>query len=78
MLDRFKRNISYLRISVTDRCNFRCIYCMPAEGVPLKKHEDIMSFDEIVEVVSNWPRYAKNAEVKASQIQAIGNTHRLL
>ncbi len=34
--------------------------------------------DEIVEVVSNWPRYAKNAEVKASQIQAIGNTHRLL
>ena len=34
--------------------------------------------DEVVEVVSNWPRYAKNAEVKASQIQAIGNTHRLL
>jgi len=51
MFDRYNRHISYLRISVTDRCNFRCIYCMPAEGVPLKKHEDILSFDEIAEVV---------------------------
>jgi len=51
MLDRFNRRINYLRISVTDRCNFRCVYCMPAEGVPLKKHEDILSFDEIVEIV---------------------------
>lgn len=51
MFDRFNRRINYLRISVTDRCNFRCIYCMPAEGVPLKKHEDILSFDEIADVV---------------------------
>ena len=51
MFDRYNRHITYLRISVTDRCNFRCEYCMPAEGVPLKKHEDILSFDEIVEVV---------------------------
>ena len=51
MLDRFNRRINYLRISVTDRCNFRCTYCMPAEGVPLKKHEDILSFDEITEIV---------------------------
>ena len=51
MLDRFKRQINYLRISVTDRCNFRCTYCMPAEGVPLKKHEDILSFAEIAEIV---------------------------
>ena len=51
MLDRYNRHINYLRISVTDRCNFRCVYCMPAEGVPLKKHEDILSFDEITEVV---------------------------
>lgn len=51
MLDRFNRKISYLRISVTDRCNFRCTYCMPAEGLPLKKHSDILSFDEIIEVV---------------------------
>ncbi len=51
MLDRYNRKINYLRISVTDRCNFRCTYCMPAEGVPLKKHSDILSFDEIAEVV---------------------------
>lgn len=51
MLDRFNRKINYLRISVTDRCNFRCQYCMPAEGVPLKKHEDILSFKEIEKIV---------------------------
>lgn len=51
MLDRYNRKINYLRISVTDRCNFRCTYCMPEEGVPLKKHSDILSYDEIVEIV---------------------------
>ena len=51
MFDHFNRRINYLRISVTDRCNFRCTYCMPAEGVPLKKHEDILSFGEITDVV---------------------------
>jgi len=51
MYDRFNRRISYLRISVTDRCNFRCVYCMPAEGVPLKKNADILSFDEIADIV---------------------------
>ncbi len=47
MLDRFERNINYLRISVTDRCNLRCIYCMPEEGVRLIRHEDILTYDEI-------------------------------
>ncbi len=47
MLDRFERNINYLRISVTDRCNLRCIYCMPEEGVSLIRHEDILTYDEI-------------------------------
>lgn len=51
MLDPYNRQINYLRISVTDRCNFRCTYCMPAEGVPLKKRKDILSFDEITEIV---------------------------
>ncbi len=51
MLDRYNRRINYLRISVTDRCNFRCTYCMPADGVPLKKHSDILSYDEIVDIV---------------------------
>lgn len=51
MYDRFNRNITYLRISVTDRCNLRCVYCMPEEGINLLRHEDILTFDEIVEVV---------------------------
>lgn len=49
MLDRFNRKINYLRISVTDRCNLRCVYCMPVEGVELMPHNDILSFEEIVE-----------------------------
>ena len=47
MLDRFDRQINYLRISVTDRCNLRCVYCMPSEGIQLLKHTDILTFDEI-------------------------------
>lgn len=47
MLDRYNRNINYLRISVTDRCNLRCTYCMPEEGIHLLHHRDILTFDEI-------------------------------
>lgn len=47
MLDRFNRHINYLRISVTDRCNLRCTYCMPEDGIKLLKHNDILSFEEI-------------------------------
>jgi cyclic pyranopterin phosphate synthase len=47
MLDRFNRNLNYLRISVTDRCNLRCTYCMPEEGIQLFRHDEILSFDEI-------------------------------
>ena len=50
MLDRFDRKINYLRISVTDRCNLRCVYCMPEGGVALLSHDDILSFEEILEV----------------------------
>jgi cyclic pyranopterin phosphate synthase len=51
MLDLYKRSIDYLRISVTDRCNLRCTYCMPEEGVKLLRHEDILTYEEILEVV---------------------------
>ena len=47
MFDRFNRNLNYLRISVTDRCNLRCRYCMPEEGIKLFQHKEILSFDEI-------------------------------
>jgi GTP 3',8-cyclase len=51
MLDRYNRNINYLRISVTDRCNLRCRYCMPCEDFVMLSHNDILTFDEITEVV---------------------------
>ena len=50
MFDNYNRHITYLRVSVTDRCNLRCVYCMPSEGVKLMSHNDILSFDEIVDV----------------------------
>ena len=49
--DSFQRHINYLRISVTDRCNLRCIYCMPPEGIPLVPHSEILSYEEISLVV---------------------------
>ena len=47
MYDRFDRELNYLRISVTDRCNLRCRYCMPEEGITLLRHDEILSYDEI-------------------------------
>jgi cyclic pyranopterin phosphate synthase len=51
MLDRFGRNIDYLRVSLTDRCNLRCIYCMPETGVEKLCHEDILRYEETIKVV---------------------------
>ena len=45
--DAFGRRIDYLRISVTDRCNLRCVYCMPPDGVAWKGHDEVLSFEEI-------------------------------
>lgn len=51
MKDKYERNIEYLRISVTDRCNLRCRYCMPEEGIKNKRtHSDMLSLEEIYEV----------------------------
>ena len=49
--DGFGRGITYLRISVTDKCNFRCVYCMPEEGVPARAHGDLLSAEEIARFV---------------------------
>lgn len=51
MRDGEGRAIEYLRLSVTDRCNCRCAYCMPAGGVPMLRHEDVCSFEELAEIV---------------------------
>lgn len=48
MIDKFGREINYLRISLTDRCNLRCRYCMPADGAHLIPHSEILSFEEIL------------------------------
>jgi cyclic pyranopterin phosphate synthase len=50
--DRFGRTINYLRISVTDRCNLRCVYCMPPEGVPWQPHDNILRYEEIARIAS--------------------------
>src|ERR1035437_2854558 len=51
MLDKHGRNINYMRISVTDRCNYRCIYCMPKEGEENREHCNILRYEEILKVV---------------------------
>lgn len=50
--DSFQRPINYLRVSVTDRCNLRCLYCMPPEGIPLLPREEVLSYEEITAVVA--------------------------
>ena len=49
--DTFSRVIDYMRISITDRCNLRCVYCMPQKGVDLFEHKEILSYEEILRVV---------------------------
>lgn len=50
MEDRFRRQIDYLRISITDRCNLRCIYCMPPQGITSRSREEILRMEEILRV----------------------------
>src|ERR671914_3017921 len=51
LVDQFGRRIEYLRISVTDRCNFRCLYCMPPEGLEWLPKDEILSYEEIAAIV---------------------------
>ena len=51
MIDRFGREINYMRVSVTDKCNLRCRYCMPAEGVCKKNHDEMLTEEEIITAV---------------------------
>jgi cyclic pyranopterin phosphate synthase len=51
LIDPFQRSISYLRVSVTDRCNLRCVYCMPEEGVPFVPHQEILTLEEIARII---------------------------
>lgn len=50
LIDNYNRHINYLRISVTDRCNLRCVYCMPKEGLSQIGHDDVLRYEEILRV----------------------------
>lgn len=56
MIDQFGRRVQYLRISVTDKCNLRCVYCMPMEGLPWLKREQLLSYEEITQIVSTMAK----------------------
>ncbi len=60
MKDRYNRTIDYLRISVTDRCNLRCVYCMPETGVPSMDHNDILTYEEIIQIAAVAKRLGVN------------------
>lgn len=60
MRDGYNRCIDYLRISVTDRCNFRCAYCMPPDGVKLLDHADILAYEEILYLIRVFNKYGVN------------------
>lgn len=60
MIDKHSRKISYLRISVTDLCNLRCVYCMPPGGTELSRKEKILSFEEILKIIKHGVRLGIN------------------
>ena len=61
--DGFGRGINYLRISVTDKCNFRCVYCMPETGVPARAHGELLTAEEIA-------RFVRRSEEHTSELQS--------
>ncbi len=56
LIDTFGRRHTYLRVSITERCNLRCLYCMPAAGIPLKPREELLTFEEIIRLVRVFAR----------------------
>lgn len=52
LIDKHNRHLNYLRISITDRCNLRCLYCMPREGLAKLRHEDILTYEEILRLAT--------------------------
>ncbi|MDP2210081.1 MAG: GTP 3',8-cyclase MoaA [Bacteroidota bacterium] len=66
LIDSFNRQHNYLRISVTDRCNLRCVYCQPADGIELRQRSEILTFDEIERVAKLF------AEIGVNKIRITG------
>ena len=61
MKDSEGRNIEYIRVSITDKCNLRCLYCMPEDGVEYLRHDDLLSFEELRRVVACMARLGVHA-----------------
>ena len=86
LIDKYNRQINYLRISVTDRCNLRCVYCMPAGGISHKPHQEILSFEQIykfvrvaaglgiekVRITGGEPLIRKDLPLLIAQLKTIG------
>ena len=70
MQDQFGRTIDYLRISVTDRCNLRCQYCMPAQGVPFVPHAEILQYEEILRLIEEKQYDAVEQYVRKHKFRA--------
>ena len=60
LVDSFGRNHTYLRISLTERCNLRCIYCMPMDGIKLSPKENLMDKDEICSIANLFVKNGVN------------------
>src|SRR5215813_5281542 len=85
LVDRFGRQQTYLRISVTDRCNLRCVYCMPQDGIDWKSKEEILTFEEIyriarvfaelgvtkIRLTGGEPLVRRNLEILVDQLSSL-------
>lgn len=79
MKDSYGRNIDYLRISITDRCNLRCTYCMPEEGISCIKHEDILTYEEIEIICKHMSRIGlKHVKITGGEPLARKESWRLI
>ncbi|MDC4226941.1 MAG: radical SAM protein [Candidatus Manganitrophus sp.] len=52
LVDGYKRTVSYMRVSITDRCNLRCVYCMPEEGLEWTPTDEILTYDELTRIIT--------------------------
>lgn len=79
MLDKYGRDINYLRVSLTDRCNLRCIYCMPEEGVEKTCHENVLRYEEIIKIVQTAAKLGiKKIRYTGGEPLVLGNIDQLI
>jgi len=71
MRDGFGRRIEYLRISVTDKCNLRCVYCMPEAGLPWLARNELLTYEEITSIVRQLAALGGNAKLRLQDGQPL-------